>query len=202
MSFDKTPTTWLENWSEDGTDITVPIATFPELTAAEADAVTGDIRKIAFAILEKLFSAYNGTVEADRPIKWTMRKTASVDAVRNVIKSQYVVWFETEIGTQEVADESSSSATATSTSTATPTASSSSTSTATPTATSSSTASSTSTSTQSISGSDTASGTFSASVTSTRSATSTPTSTATITPTASSSRTLTSTATATATATH
>jgi len=109
MAFDETPTTWLANWSEDGTNITVPIATFPELTAAEADASTGDIRKIVFAIIEKLYQTWIGTAAADRPTKWTMAKTATVSTIRNVIASRYTITIETEINTQEVRDEYSSS---------------------------------------------------------------------------------------------
>ena len=105
MAFDKTPTTWIANWSEDETDITVPLATFSELTAAEADATTGDIRKIAFAIIEHLYSTYNSTLAADRPAKWTMQKTATVNTTLNKIISRYSITFETDFGTQEVREE-------------------------------------------------------------------------------------------------
>jgi hypothetical protein len=44
MAFDKTPTTWLPSWSEDATNITLPLASLPELTAAEADAATARFR--------------------------------------------------------------------------------------------------------------------------------------------------------------
>ena len=109
MAFDKTPTTWLANWSEDGTDITVPVATFTELTAAEADAANGDIRKIVFALLEHLYQGWIGTASADRPVKWTMSKTATINAVNNAITSRYVVTLITDIGTQEVREEYSAS---------------------------------------------------------------------------------------------
>lgn len=109
MAFDKTPTAWLASWSEDGTNITVPLATFPELTAAEADAATGDIRKIVFAIIEKLWSAYNAAATADRPTKWTMAKVATVNTTYNTITSRYTITCVTDIGTQEVREESSSS---------------------------------------------------------------------------------------------
>ena len=118
MSFDKTPTTWLPNWSADATTITVPIATFTELSAAEADEATGDIRNIVFAIVEHLWQRYNATATANRPNKWKMTKMASVDAVRNTISHRYTFTLETAISTQEVTDETSSSPTGTSTTTA------------------------------------------------------------------------------------
>ena len=105
MAFDPTPTTWIADWSEDGTDITVPIASFSELTAAEADAVTGDIRKIVWAIMEHLYNAYNNTASANRPTKWTMSKSSSINASTGVVTNIFTATISTEIGTQEVADE-------------------------------------------------------------------------------------------------
>ena len=145
MSFDKTPTNWFESWSEDGTYITVPLATFPEMSAADADAATGDIRKIMFAILEKFYSVYLATATADRPVKLTVTKTATADMVRSVIKSRYVFTCETDISAQEVREESSSSpsSSVSNTPSATPSATVSSTPSATPSASVSNTPSST-----------------------------------------------------------
>ncbi len=109
MALDKTPTTWIANWSENGINITVPLATFDELTAAEADAVTGDIRKIVFALIEHLYQTYIAKATADRPAKLTMTKTVAANAVRNTLTSRYVISITTDIGTQEVRAESSSS---------------------------------------------------------------------------------------------
>lgn len=204
MAFDKTPTTWISGWSVVGTDIVVPIASFPELTAAEADAATGDIRKIVFAIIEHLYQAYIATDSDDRPTKWTMTKMCLVDAARNVITSRYMVTVETQIGTQEVTDETSSSPTATSTSTASATSTGTSTSTPTSTSTASATSTSTSTSSATITTSGTktgsASATASASKTATSTATASSTGTGTSTPTSTSTASGSSTATATATA--
>ncbi len=105
MAFSAVPTTWIPSWSEDGTNITVPIASFPELTAAEADAATGDIRKIVFAIIEKLYQAYNATATADRPTKWTMSKSTSVNTTTNVNTNTYSITIMTAIATQEVPAE-------------------------------------------------------------------------------------------------
>jgi hypothetical protein len=107
MAFDKTPTSWFENWSEDATTISVPLATFPELTAAEADAATGDIRKIMFAIVEKFYSVYIATLSADRPTKFTITKTATADMVRGVLKNRYTIICETDVSAQEVREEAS-----------------------------------------------------------------------------------------------
>jgi hypothetical protein len=106
MAFSPVPTDWISGWSEDATNITVPIASFPELTAAEADGASGDIRKIAFALLEKLFQAWNGKAAADRPGKWTMSKSASVNTSTGITTVQYVVTFQIATTAQDVAAES------------------------------------------------------------------------------------------------
>lgn len=106
MAFDDTPTTWIAGWSEDGTDITVPIATFAELTAAEADAATGDIRKIWYALLQHMFDAYNDTASGDRPGKWTSTRSVSVNGTTGVVTTTFTNTIYTEILTQEVVAES------------------------------------------------------------------------------------------------
>lgn len=105
MAFDPTPTAWIASWSEDGTNITVPIASFPELTAAEADAATGDIRKIVWAIMQKLYNSYNATASADRPTRWTMSKSASINTTTGIVTNNFTVTVQTAIATQEVSDE-------------------------------------------------------------------------------------------------
>jgi len=105
MAFDKTPTTWLASWAENGTLISVPIATFPELTAAEADGSTGDIRKVAWAFLEKMFNEYNDTDSGDLPEQWTCTKSTSINATTGVVTNIFTNTFSTEILTQEVQDE-------------------------------------------------------------------------------------------------
>jgi hypothetical protein len=103
--FDKKPTTWLENWSEDGTDITIPLATFPEMTAAEADATDGDIRKVLYAICEKLWSKWLATAQADRPTKMTVSRNSVVDETTGVITKNYFFQFKTTVTGEEVASE-------------------------------------------------------------------------------------------------
>jgi len=105
MAFDPAPGTWLDNWTEDGTDITVPLATFPELTAAEADAATGDIRKVMWALMQKIYDAWTDTAAADRPAKWTISKSAVIDSTTGIVTNTFTVRFYTEISSQEVSDE-------------------------------------------------------------------------------------------------
>ncbi len=107
MAFSEVPTDWLENWSEDGTDITVPLATFPELTAAEADAATGDIRKILYAWCEKLYQQWLATASDDRPSRMTIARSTAVDEENDRFTRTYQLTFVTEAaaGGVDVADE-------------------------------------------------------------------------------------------------
>jgi hypothetical protein len=47
-------------WSEDGTDITVPISSFVDLTATLADGTTGDARQVILSFVATAFDWYNG----------------------------------------------------------------------------------------------------------------------------------------------
>ena len=99
------PTNWIAGWTEDGTDVTFPIASIPELTAAEADAVTGDIRNILFAMLEQMYQVWAALDSADRPANMTISKSSSLNATTGVVVNSYSVRFNCEISGQEVTDE-------------------------------------------------------------------------------------------------
>lgn len=105
MAFDPKPSSWLDNWSEDGTHITLPIASLPQLTAAEADADTGDIRKVLFALCEKLWNEWNARAVADRPSQMTISKSASTSAGSGLLTHTYTLRFVNEISAQDVDDE-------------------------------------------------------------------------------------------------
>ena len=104
MAFDAKPSSFLASWSEDGTDITVPIASFSELTAAEADATTGDWRKIVFAFLEHLYTYYAALPSGDQPGKLTVTRGTTVTS-EDVMTRTYTIRITSDILTKEVSDE-------------------------------------------------------------------------------------------------
>jgi hypothetical protein len=106
MAFDPVPTGWIANYSSNGTNLTLPIASFPELTAAEAHTSTGDIRKIIFALLERLNAKYASLAAADRPGKLTILKSASFNSATNKIVANYLFQIELDVSGMEVAAES------------------------------------------------------------------------------------------------
>lgn len=104
MAFTKTPTDWLPSWAEDGTDITVPIASLTGLTAATADAVTGDIRKILYSILDTAWGKWASLAAADRSAQMVLRKESFTQS-DGTIKHTFITEFVTAASGQAVVDE-------------------------------------------------------------------------------------------------
>lgn len=78
MAFNPAPNALFPSWSEDGTTIEVPIASFPELTAAEADGATGDSRKVVYALLQKIYAAIQALPEGDRPTQMRVSRAQTL----------------------------------------------------------------------------------------------------------------------------
>jgi hypothetical protein len=91
MALDLTPDAWFATWSEDGTNITVPIASFTGLTATEADTTTGDIREVMLALLQTLYTVYTGLPTADKPTKMTVSRSEVTTG--SAIQRKYTVTF-------------------------------------------------------------------------------------------------------------
>ena len=103
MAFNPAPTALFASWSEDATNITVPIASIPELTAAEADASDGDSRKIAYALMEQLYAWYNALDTADKPAKMIVRRSMSVESP-SVSRVVYTVTFDLATASEVAAE--------------------------------------------------------------------------------------------------
>jgi hypothetical protein len=105
MAFNKQPQTWFTSLTDNGTALSIDIADIPELTAAEIDSSTGDIRKFVYAMIEKLWTEYNDLATADKPGKLTISKYVSVDPSTGVVTNTYSFVVKTTVSAQEVADE-------------------------------------------------------------------------------------------------
>ena len=68
------PASWFDGWTEDGTNITLPLAAVPELTAAEADAAEGSIADVLYAVAHRAYAAFNSIPAASRPANWVVYK--------------------------------------------------------------------------------------------------------------------------------
>ena len=107
MGYDAKPSTWLSGWSEDATNITLPIASIPETNASECDGASGDIRKVMLAVLEELYQHQLSLAAADKPVNMVISRSTSVNDTTSVITRTYAFTFLTEaaVGGIEVSDE-------------------------------------------------------------------------------------------------
>ena len=105
MSFDKTPTTWIPGYTYADANLHIPISAWTEITAAEANASSGDIRKMYFGMCEGMYNSYNDTLVDNRPTKMSLFKGSSYDSITGVNTVQYTFLFKTAILTQDVETE-------------------------------------------------------------------------------------------------
>lgn len=94
MAFDPIPTAVIASWSEDGTTASFPIASVPELTAAEADAVTGDSRKIQYALIDTFYQWYIALAVADRPSKLSISRSTFDNNTTGDLQRNYTFSFQ------------------------------------------------------------------------------------------------------------
>jgi hypothetical protein len=105
MPFSADPNTLLgAGYSADGTTLTFTIANFPQLTSAEADAATGDVRKVLFALLDQIAVNFAALPAADKPVKMTIQKATSNFDGSNA-RVSYNFSFDLAVSGLEVASE-------------------------------------------------------------------------------------------------
>lgn len=103
------PSSLFSGWSEDGTDISLPIATLASygLTAANADATTGDARQVALSLSSRVFTWYNELLTKPGAMTCEMRRR-SIPAAGSFIGKEPIEFkftFYTEYPSGLVADE-------------------------------------------------------------------------------------------------
>ena len=77
-------------YSSDGTSITFTIGTggaLPNLTSAQADALTGDFRSVVYELNSGTFENYDEIVNEDKPIQMSLSRTRSESS--GVLKSKF-----------------------------------------------------------------------------------------------------------------
>lgn len=81
MAANIVPNSWFASWSEDGTTISVPLASFTDgttaLSAANADGTTGDVRVVLQKILERAYAKQESLASADKPVRMVISKSAT-----------------------------------------------------------------------------------------------------------------------------
>ena len=110
MAYSQLPTDLFAGMSEDGTDLTIPLASVPGLSAAEADAVTGDPKEIARAMVERVFQWYSGLASVDQPVAFTAAKAVSLQTSGDMAgkhRNTYTIVVYTEVADENAAPEPS-----------------------------------------------------------------------------------------------
>jgi len=96
-TYDKDIREWISGYSSDGTDLTIPIASFPELSTAEAHTSTGDFANFLYAFMEQIFSVWATIPNAARPQKMFISKSLSPNVVTGDETVQFSVRFTTAV---------------------------------------------------------------------------------------------------------
>lgn len=95
MPFNPAPSALLPGYTSDGTNITIPLASLPGLTAAEADATTGDSREVIRAFMEQVYSHITALPAADKPARVTVTKPNPTPQANSVLRQGYTINFDT-----------------------------------------------------------------------------------------------------------
>ena len=94
-----------DNYAFSAPSITISNVDNPNVTDAEADATTGDSRRILFGLLQDMYARFNAIDAADRPTKMTFLRSTSVNDVTQQGTVTFTIRFTTGDVVTEVADE-------------------------------------------------------------------------------------------------
>ena len=105
MAFNAIPTSWITSWAEDGTTVSFDLADLTEaLSAAEADAVTGDWRDCFYSLLEHSYQYYAALAVADQPAQLAISRVTQKNS-DTVLKLTYTVEIYVTVAATDVSAE-------------------------------------------------------------------------------------------------
>ena len=93
MAFSAVPTVYFSAYDYATSTMKFPISCVPEITAGEADAVTGDIRAIMFSLLEQMYVVWNALATANKSTKMTITRSQSLNQSTTYITRSYTYTF-------------------------------------------------------------------------------------------------------------
>lgn len=92
MTNEMLPAEWITGYTGDGTDISIPYASLPEITAdTEADTATGSIASVLHALLDAVAAHYSA-MEA-KPVNMGVFKSVSYNQSTGKFSLSYTVSF-------------------------------------------------------------------------------------------------------------
>ena len=105
MALTIVPTDWLENYAFSEPNITIPRGDLDGITAAEANATTGDIREVMRGLLEALFQHHQSEPFAGRLAQFRISKSVSPNPQENTQEITYSVRCVVDVSSVNVKDE-------------------------------------------------------------------------------------------------
>jgi hypothetical protein len=85
--------------------IFIPLASMPDLSAAEADEATGDGRKVAFALTKEVFECVSALADNARPSKMTLARSIPTGLNNTTVRQGYTLNFDLDITGVDVSPE-------------------------------------------------------------------------------------------------
>jgi hypothetical protein len=111
MAFVDTPTLLWPSYASNGTNITIPIAALDGLTAAEADATTGDWRSIMLSLISTAHRYYDALPTADKPLAFVAAdptvQSVTSGSFAGAYRTAYTFTIMATLGTPDVVNEPS-----------------------------------------------------------------------------------------------
>ena len=92
------PANVFSGYLSDGTNITIPIASIPGLTAAEGHPTTGDTRELFRLIIEKIFTTIQALPAVDRPEFMVITRGSLVGLDSTTVRRSYQITFDEAVG--------------------------------------------------------------------------------------------------------
>lgn len=112
MAQNLSPSHWLPNFelvAASGTcakqSIAIPLESLPGLSDSEANASTGDIRKVMRALMAAIHAAWLAEAAADRPAKMQISRSTYTDDATGETRRTYGAAFQVETTGEEVVAE-------------------------------------------------------------------------------------------------
>ena len=87
------------------TKVSIPLASIPQLTAAEANPTTGDSRKLLFAMMEQVYAWWIAKAVADRPTAVTISRSTMTNETTGVMTKTYSIAIQISATAVEVITE-------------------------------------------------------------------------------------------------
>jgi hypothetical protein len=107
MAFNPAPSGWFPGLTASSTALTIPYSSLNNLTQANADPSTGDVRAIIYSICEAFSDKWSTTDSEDRPSQTTIVTSQSISSSQgeDFVTKNYTIRVSLDIDSVSVSDE-------------------------------------------------------------------------------------------------